>query len=194
MKLNIGCGNDPFAGYVNLDLVPAPGVNVVADLDYDDLPFRDDAFDEIYCSHVLAHMHRKSFHETLMELLRTLKQGGRLVVKASYFPSTKWFGDPDHRIPFGWRTFDGYTKIVGKPRFHERWKMHQATNYAAGFPLVMEKRWFVFSNFKVLAWIGWFINLCPALYDRFFCYWLPAEEICYVIRVDKEDRGVHLRR
>jgi SAM-dependent methyltransferase len=189
-KLNIGCGNDPFPGYINLDIVPAGGVDVVADIDRDGLPFADDSLDEIHASHVLAHMHHRSFHETLLELLRVLRQGGRLVVKASYFPSTKWFGDPDHVIPFGWRTFDGYTKFNGKPKFHERWKEHQATNYGVGFPLVMERRWFVFSNFAVLSWIGGIINLFPALYDRFFCYWLPSEEICYELRVDKEDRGV----
>ena len=190
MKLNLGCGADPLRGYVNLDLVPAEGVDVVADIEEVGLPFRDDSFDEILASHVLAHVQRRTFHEILVELLRTLRQNGRLEVRASYFPSALWFGDPDHRIPFGWRTFDGYTKPG--TRGHDAGS-RRSTSCGGAFPLIMERRWFVFSRSPVLSWIGWFLNLLPAVYDRFFCHWLPAEEICYVLRVDKDGEGARPR-
>ena len=183
VKLNIGSGNILKRGYVNLDVMPHPGLQVCADLRQYPHPFADDSFDEVLSDHVIAHL--DSFHNTLMELVRITKDRGRIVVKASYFPSTKWFGDPDHKIPFGYRTFDGYTKIVGKPKWHERWKLEHATNYGAGYPLIMEKRWFVFDNLKAIRWIGHIINLAPLIYDRFFCHWLPAMEVCYVLQVDK---------
>ena len=183
MKLNLGCGEDTLHGYVNLDLAPADGVDVVADLEDGDLPFQDDSFDEVLASHVLAHLQRKTFHEALVELLRILRQGGRLEVRASYFPSALWFGDPDHRIPFGWRTFDGYTRPDGRTFPSD---LRRPGRLGPAFPLVMEHRWFVFSRSPALAWIGRILNLFPAVYDRFFCHWLPAEEIRYVLRVDKE--------
>ena len=33
-KLNIGCGRDIRPGFINLDLVAAPGVNVVHNIEY----------------------------------------------------------------------------------------------------------------------------------------------------------------
>ena len=183
MKLNLGCGNKRLAGYVNVDLVSYGSVDIIADLNHTPFPFNEDAFEEVVCDHILAHLN--SFHKAIMEIVRITKDGGRIKVYASYFPSTKWFGDPDHKIPFGWRTFDGYTKIVGKPKFYEKWKLKHATNYGAGFPFIMEKRWFVFSNFKIIKWIGHIINLFPAVYDRFFCHWLPAEEVCFILKIDK---------
>lgn len=185
MKLNLGCGSITREGHVNLDITPYEGVDIIADLNHAPFPFKDDSFDEVLCDHVLAHLY--SFHKAIMELVRITRQGGRIRVNASYFPSSKWFGDPDHKIPFGWRTFDGYTKIVGKPRLYEKWKLERnSTNYGSGFPLIMEKRWFVFSSFKVLKWIGHLINLFPSVYDMFFCHWLPAGEVCFILRVDKE--------
>jgi SAM-dependent methyltransferase len=183
MKLNLGCGNKRLAGYVNVDLVSYESVDMIADLNHTPFPFKEDAFEEVVCDHILAHLN--SFHKAITEIVRITKPGGRVKVYASYFPSTKWFGDPDHKIPFGWRTFDGYTKIVGKPKFHETWKLKHATNYGTGFPFIMEKRWFVFSNFKIIRWIGHIINLFPAIYDRFFCHWLPAEEVCFILIIDK---------
>ncbi len=188
MKLNLGCGNKKRPGYINVDIVPSKTVDILANLNHAPFPFKDDSFDEVYCDHILAHL--DSFHKTIMEIVRITKNGGTLRVFASYFPSTKWFGDPDHKIPFGWRTFDGYTKLVDKPKFYEKWKLQHATNYGAGFPFIMEKRWFVFSNFKAIRWIGYIINLFPAVYDAFFCHWLPANEVCFVLRVDKQSLDV----
>jgi len=182
-KLNVGSGSVVKRGYVNLDIVAHPGIQVRADLGKYPYPFLNDSFDEVFCDHVLAHI--PTFHKTLMELIRITCDGGRIIVKASYFPSTKWFGDPDHKIPFGYRTFDGYTKIVGEPKWYEQWKLEHATNYGAGFPLIMEKRWFVFDNWEPIRWISHIINLAPLVYDRFFCHWLPAMEVCYVLQVDK---------
>ncbi|MBI5115674.1 methyltransferase domain-containing protein [Candidatus Poribacteria bacterium] len=188
MKLNLGCGNKKLPLYVNVDIVHSRAVDVVADLNRAPFPFKNDSFEEVLCDHVLAHM--DNFHRTIMEIVRITKDGGKLRVFASYFPSTKWFGDPDHKIPFGWRTFDGYTKLVDEPKFYEKWKLQHATNYGAGFPFIMEKRWFVFSNFKAIKWIGHIINLFPAVYDAFFCHWLPASEVCFVLRVDKRSLDV----
>ena len=183
MKLNIGSGSVIHRGYVNVDIVPHPGLQARMDLSAYPYPFTDNSFDEVFSDHVMAHI--PNFHATLMELIRITRDGGRIIVKASYFPSTKWFGDPDHKVPFGYRTFDGYTKIVGAPKWYEAWKLEHSTNYGAGFPLIMEKRWFVFDNWPPLRWISHIINLAPLVYDRFFCHWLPAMEVCYVLQVDK---------
>ena len=99
MKLNLGCGHKRREGFVNVDIVPYESVDLIADLRHTPFPFKEDTFDEVVCEHILAHMN--TFHETIMEIVRVTRHGGTVRVFASYFPSTKWFGDPDHKIAFG---------------------------------------------------------------------------------------------
>lgn len=106
-RLNLGCGADIRAGFVNVDAVARPGVDVVHDLDAVPWPFEDDAFDSALCSHVLEHV--RDFHRCLLELQRVCRAGAEIEVIGPYFFSTKFAGDPSHRIPFSYRTFDNYT-------------------------------------------------------------------------------------
>jgi len=46
-KLNLGCGTDIWEGYLNVDIVPFQGVDMVWDLNETPLPFKDDSFSEI---------------------------------------------------------------------------------------------------------------------------------------------------
>jgi predicted SAM-dependent methyltransferase len=58
VKLNLGCGSVTRAGYVNVDIVPYKGVNLIANLNHTPFPFKEDSFDEVLCDHVLAHIRR----------------------------------------------------------------------------------------------------------------------------------------
>jgi SAM-dependent methyltransferase len=62
-RLNLGCGHLALEGYVNVDMRPLPGVDVVARLD--DIPFEVGTVDEIFSAHVLEHF-------TLVDLRREL--------------------------------------------------------------------------------------------------------------------------
>ncbi len=79
-KVEIGGVGDPSGmspprpGYVQVDLVAQPGIEVMADLCY--LPFRD--LDEIYMSHVLEHMDDTLVVPVLRSCRRALKAGGKL--------------------------------------------------------------------------------------------------------------------
>jgi predicted SAM-dependent methyltransferase len=56
MKLNIGCGKKILEGYVNLDKIKLPGVDVVQDLNKYPWEFQDNTFDEIYADNVMEHL------------------------------------------------------------------------------------------------------------------------------------------
>ena len=63
VRLHLGCGRDIMPGWVNVDHVALPGVDVIADLDAcarTRLPFEDDSVGEIRMSHVLEHMRTRS--------------------------------------------------------------------------------------------------------------------------------------
>lgn len=106
MKLNLGCGRNPLPGYVNLDRNPAPGVELLADVETG-LPFKGDALDEIMASHVLEHV--VFFERALSELRRVLRIGGRLVARVPYGFNT----NPFHRRYFDEKGLTAITEPHG---------------------------------------------------------------------------------
>jgi predicted SAM-dependent methyltransferase len=101
--LNVGCGHDVRAGYVNQDVADLPGVDVVCELGEEKLPFEDGAFDVILARDVLEHV---DLIPALRELHRVLAPGGRLVISTVHFTSKNLWVDPTHRRGFSLRTLD----------------------------------------------------------------------------------------
>ena len=79
MRLNLGCGAYPAAGWVNVDLHDdGPRPDVVADLA--DLPFDDGSAEAVYAGHVLEHIALDNIPAALAEINRVLAPGGVLMV------------------------------------------------------------------------------------------------------------------
>jgi len=81
IRVNIGCGRNPTPGWINLDVIPHPGVYF-----WDcrsGLPFSDGAVAAIYSEHFVEHLDLESeARPFLRECLRCLQPGGvlRIVV------------------------------------------------------------------------------------------------------------------
>ncbi len=102
-KLNLGCGSDIRAGWVNLDRAALPGVNVVHDLDVLPLPFGAGQFDHVCAKDVLEHV---DYIGLLRDIHRILRKGGTLEVQVPHFTSANNFIDPTHTRRFSIQTFD----------------------------------------------------------------------------------------
>lgn len=76
-RLNWGCGPEPPYGWVNSDIFPAPGVQVVADI-RTGLPLPDDWFEYVVSIHALPELSYAELDKALRELRRVLKPGGVL--------------------------------------------------------------------------------------------------------------------
>ena len=101
LALNLGCGRRPLDGFNNVDIVPGPGVQTIADLN-DRLPFDDESANLIYADNVFEHI--ENYLGLLGECRRVLRPGGRLVVDVPYFRSAGAFVDPTHRNFFTLRS------------------------------------------------------------------------------------------
>lgn len=79
--LNVGCGLHFHPDWVNVDVVPASSEVIAADV-RKGLPFADEVFDAVYCSHVLEHLPRQEAASLLRHMRRVLRPGGviRVVV------------------------------------------------------------------------------------------------------------------
>ena len=79
-RLNLGCGDIPFSGWVNIDLDNTSGK---ADLEWDltqGLPVPDASCEFIYCEHFLEHLAVPDGVALLRECRRALQPGGVLRV------------------------------------------------------------------------------------------------------------------
>ncbi len=73
--LNVGCGLTFHADWVNLDVAPADASIMRWDVKRG-LPFGDEAFDAVYCSHLLEHLARGDARRLMVDCHRVLKPGG----------------------------------------------------------------------------------------------------------------------
>lgn len=103
-NLYIGGAGSFVKGYVNVDLFPMPGVDVVADAH--ELPFPPDLFQRIECDAVLEHV--KSPDRVMREIERVLAPGGFAHIVTP-------FCHPFHEYPRDFRRFtlDGLKEMVG---------------------------------------------------------------------------------
>jgi len=92
IKINIGAGNNHLKTFINIDINPDKKPDIVADCR--DLPFKDNSVDEIYCGHLLEHLTIENFNNTIKEMHRVLKAGGKITIT----------------IPDLVRAIDGYKK------------------------------------------------------------------------------------
>jgi SAM-dependent methyltransferase len=123
MKLNLGCGRSRLAGYVNVDVVPGPAVDLVMDFDACGpggarFPYEDDSVDESFGSHLIEHLRNPL--PFMQELWRVTRGGGVATFLCPYGSSDDAFEDPTHvrqlflhswgyfSQPFYWRADYGY--------------------------------------------------------------------------------------
>ena len=75
LKLNIGCGQVKFSGWVNIDVDPK--ADLVIDI-RKGLPFGENSVDFIYNEHFLEHLTFEEGEKCLIDFHRCLKKGGVL--------------------------------------------------------------------------------------------------------------------
>lgn len=78
MILDIGCGETK-KGNVGVDLRKTRFVDVIADARI--LPFKNEAFDQVYSSAVLEHFSHRQIRSIVVEWTRVLKKDGVLEIK-----------------------------------------------------------------------------------------------------------------
>lgn len=109
-KLHIGSGNERLPGWINIDLLPLPGVDVVADVTAG-LHFSD--VEAIFAEHFLEHLRLDKAIDFLVESHRVLRPGSWLRLST---PNLDWVwrtqydlhAQPDGKIDFALRLNRGF--------------------------------------------------------------------------------------
>ena len=79
IKLNLGCGQHPMEGFINIDAIKKNGTDVV--MDVTKLEYPDNYADEIHAYHLCEHFYVWEVVDILKDWRRVLKPGGKLVVE-----------------------------------------------------------------------------------------------------------------
>jgi len=117
MKLNLGCFDRLLEGFVNVDWLPGPGVEVV---DLRQLwPWPDATVDHIRAHDVIEHLPDKIL--TMNELWRVLKPGGTVEIMVPTTDGSGAFQDPTH-VSF-WNRHSFLYYETGSP-YRERFAQH----------------------------------------------------------------------
>lgn len=113
VRLNLGCGKHPMEGWVNVDAVDGPGVDLAWDLDspLPLLPFPDDSVDEVYGSHVIEHI--TNVLPLMDALYRVCRPDARATFACPYGSSDDAWENPTHVRPM----FVGSWGFFGQPNY-----------------------------------------------------------------------------
>ena len=179
LKVQLGCGNDKKAGFINIDNSPLVHPDLIANLEDENCLslFRDNSVDEIIANHVLEHIN--NFIPLVKEMHRVCKRGAKIYIRVPFYAGWGQWNDPTHVRFFSLYTFDYFNPSIyshecgisskSKPMFDIEVKL----NYAIG-------------RLSFLNWImNPLINLWQDFYVRFLAFIIPASEIRYELKVLK---------
>lgn len=121
MILNLGSGNNPMCGALNVDHKRGVHVDLVADAEH--LPFHDGSVDCVFASHFLEHA--RDLPATLSEIHRVLRDGGGLSTVVPYGLASLY--NPYHTRAFNMTTL----KVLTDPStdldvLSTRWELREA--------------------------------------------------------------------
>lgn len=183
LRLDLGCGRRKRPGFVGVDLVPGPEVDVVADLD-GPLPFDDSSAAEAHCRSTIEHL--RDPIGFLNEIHRVLRPGGRLHIFVPHFSNPYFYSDPTHQHTFGLYSFSYVCATVDQP-FRRKVPAH----YTDRRWRVVEQRLYFEGRSRggtlALRALGKLVNASEArqeFYERHLAWRLP----CYAVAATLEPR------
>lgn len=181
-KLNLGCGQYPKPGYINVDIDPNAKADIFHDLSALPYPFEDASFAQIEMDHVLEHLPDPL--AVMKEVWRLLQPGGIAQIAVPHF--SRGFTHYDHK-----RGFDVSFPLYFNPSFPGGYTgltfEHISTRLI----------WFAQPELKktVLGNTAYYVgmglgkifdvlgNISPYATSRLFCFWVGGfEEIKFVFK------------
>lgn len=137
LRLNLGSGPARKEGFLSVDAIAFPGVDVVLDL-RKPWPWGDNSIEEAHCSHCLEHFTALERVHVINELYRVLKPGSKCTLICPHWSSCRAYGDPTHQ----WPPVSEFAFFYWK----REWRMANAphtdiTHLAGGFNCSFDVTW-----------------------------------------------------
>jgi SAM-dependent methyltransferase len=155
---------------IGVDILPGKGVDIIADLDGNRLPFLCNSIDLIRSNHCFEHL--SNTVQIMEEVYRVLKPGGIAEITVPHVSNIGFFQDPTHKRPFTYGTFDYFVRDIDTVKYSD-----------AEFDYV--ERRLVFSS-GLRGKIGKLLSsISPRKYEKYYTWKYPCYEIYVKLRVAK---------
>ncbi|MBM3489706.1 MAG: hypothetical protein FJX68_04535 [Alphaproteobacteria bacterium] len=132
MRLNLGCGHDKRAGWLNVDSSQAAEPDQLVDLEKLPWPWPDDAAEEVLLKHVLEHLGQctATYLGIMRELWRVCRDGAKVRIVVPHPRHDHFLNDPTHVraiTPQGLELFS--------QRKNREWRLNGIANSTLGLHL-----------------------------------------------------------
>ena len=178
--IEIGCGErkqDPNS--IGIDIVDGEAVDIVADASRGLSFLPDECVDEVHAYHVIEHF--PDTVQTMQEIYRVLKSGGRFIGSVPHFSNPYYYSDPTHKTFFGLYTFSYFTK-------EQPFRRKVPSHYTQLDFKIRQIKFSFWSPFLLISVInqafGLLINsssIMKEMYEAIFCKFISAHEISFVL-------------
>jgi predicted SAM-dependent methyltransferase len=178
VKLDLGCGISKREGYLGVDCIQLPGIDLVHDLNKLPYPFKDGEIDEVFMDNVLEHLDNPL--KVMEEVYRICKDGAKITISVPYFRSFYATIDPTHRNFFGVNWFNYFDP---DHLFH---KKYQYTKAKLSVKMIEFDR--EFQNSKKSFLHRFFLRYAgkdPEKYERKFSHLYPLNSLTFHLVVVK---------
>jgi hypothetical protein len=184
-KLDVGCGSRKRKGFVGMDIVSIPGVDIVHNMNVAPWPIENNSIEEIIFDDVLEHS--KDFLSILSEVYRVSKNGCRVRISVPHFSSDNMYTDPTHTTFFSTRTFNYFDKSLN----HKHGFYLSDVNFKILRAEIHFIEYFIhdsdspkFNPYKLIG-IQFLVNKFSRVYEKFFAWIFPAAELYFELEVVK---------
>jgi len=184
IKLDIGCGVRKKRGFIGIDYMSFPGVDIAVDLRKDPLPFGDNTVDEVWSNHFLEHLAIEHVIKVMGEIHRVCKLGALVEIRVPHFSGLTNFYE-FHKTSFRYNSFAEFT-VGGGGMFIAP---AQFLLISTKINLVNRQSPKLRPHTKYFFWnypMEWLVNKFPLFYE--LTGWrslFPAWEIIFKMRVVK---------
>jgi SAM-dependent methyltransferase len=110
MRLNLGCGEHPISGFVNVDKAGTP--DIVFDLETFPWPWEDNSVETVWTIHVMEHLGAdiNVFQQIIKELYRVCAHDAEVFIVVPHPRHDNFLSDPTHVRPITLQTLALFSK------------------------------------------------------------------------------------
>lgn len=179
IKLDLGCGGSKRKGYIGVDTIPFPCIDIIHDLNEFPYPFEENTIDEIWMDNVIEHL--KEPVKVIEELYRITKNNALVTISVPYFRSVYSAIDPTHVnqfTSFWFDYFDPDNIFSSKYNYsHAKYKIKKK---------VFDREW---ENKKISKIHKHYLNMAnknPKKYEFRYSHIYPLNSLTFTLETMKE--------
>lgn len=182
LRIDVGSGPRPRAGFYGLDRQESPGVDSVADLNQPLKLLPDNCVDHLFSSHALEHVEK--LLPLIEEIHRICRPGGVVEIIAPHFSNPYYYSDPTHVRFFGLHTMSYFVDVEKQPGTHKVPPFATAARFEMEAVSIAFYRFNFFDRLFVPLF-RYLVNRTPGsqhTYERRLSWVFPAAEVRYRLR------------